>query len=72
MPNDATAYKRRTFLRKVGAGAGVLLSGAPLHSVIAQSAGQNAAPALVTSERLRPQMTSGVMSGDISRDKAII
>lgn len=72
MPNDAAAYKRRTFLRKVSAGAGVLLSGAPLHSVIAQSGSQNAAPALVTADKLRPQMPSGVMSGDISRDKAII
>ena len=30
------------------------------------------APAIVTSDRARPQMPSGVMSGDISRDKAII
>jgi len=70
--NDTPDCQRRTFLRKVSAGAGVLLSGAPLHSVIAQTTGQGTAPALVTADKLRPQMPSGVMSGDISRDKAII
>ncbi|HWW06744.1 alkaline phosphatase D family protein [Collimonas sp.] len=62
--------KRRNFLCKVTAGAGVLLTGAPLHSVIAQTAAP--APALITSDKLRPQLPSGVMSGDITRDKAII
>jgi alkaline phosphatase D len=60
--------ERRHFLRNVTAGGGALLTGTTLGPALAQAG----APALVTSEKMRPQLPSGVMSGDITRDKAVI
>ncbi|MFC5472658.1 alkaline phosphatase D family protein [Paraherbaspirillum soli] len=60
--------QRRTFLRHLSVGAGALLSGSHLKTVLAQ----NSPPALITPDQLRPQLNSGIMSGDITRDKAII
>lgn len=57
---------RRTFLRRAAAGAGTLLGAGKTIAAAAQ------APAIVTAERLRPQITSGVMSGDITRDSAML
>jgi len=57
---------RRTFLRRAAAGAGTLLGAGKTIAAQAQ------APAIVTAERLRPQITSGVMSGDITRDSAML
>lgn len=64
---DHTDRGRRRFLRAsaiASTGAGALLTGASLAR--AQS------PAIVTSQRLRPQLPSGVMSGDVTGDSAII
>lgn len=55
--------KRRRLLQGLAGGAAVL-GGSHMGHVLAQ--GQ--APALVTSERLRPQLPGGVMSGDVSSD----
>jgi len=63
--NDGKA--RRDFLRDAALGTGVLLAGGTLAPAFA---GQ--APAVVTSERMRPQVDSGAMSGDITRDTAML
>lgn len=59
---------RRQFLRNTSFGAGSLLAGGQLSSVLAQQQ----PPALVTAERLRPQILSGAMSGDVTRDAAML
>jgi alkaline phosphatase D len=59
---------RRSLLRtSVGAGAGLAVGGASLHRAWAQGA-----PAVVTSEAMRPKIPSGVMSGDVTADRAIV
>jgi len=65
--DDPADGSRRRFLHDsvvTTAGAGMLLAGMPAQR--AQAA------ATVTSERLRPQLPSGVMSGDVTRDSAIV
>lgn len=52
---------RRRFLKTSLAGGGLLLAGPAL-----------AAPAVVTSDRLRPLMNSGIQIGDASADRAIV
>lgn len=64
---DPADRSRRRFLRDsafttLGAGA---LAAAPARAQIQ-------APAVVTSERLRPQLPAGVMSGDVTRDAAMV
>lgn len=66
---DPADFRRRRFLRDSAAttlGASALMAGASA----AQAQGQSSA--IVTSERLRPQLPAGVMSGDVTRDSAIV
>ncbi|MCW5284283.1 twin-arginine translocation signal domain-containing protein [Verminephrobacter eiseniae] len=64
-----TPESRRQFLRQATLGTGgALLAAGPLSSVLAQQQ----APAVITAERLRPQVRSGAMSGDTTRDAAML
>lgn len=65
-PDSFDHHARRRFLRRAAAGAGALLGAGK--GVLAGAQ----APAIVTAERLRPQITGGVMSGDITRDSAML
>lgn len=58
---------RRVFLRRAVIGTGALLGGPALQFASAQGA-----PAVIASDAMRPQMPSGVMSGDITLDKAVL
>lgn len=73
MSNDNKPSKselqRRQFLCNVSAGAAAIIAATSLPKI---ARAQTAAPALVTSDNLRPQLPCGVMSGDITRGKAII
>jgi alkaline phosphatase D len=69
--NDPANRSRRRFLFEgatTTVGTGALIAGAtlPLSLTYAQ------APAIITSERLRPQLPGGVMSGDVTRDAAML
>ena len=65
---SATALSRRGFLAALAmAGAQALLQ--PMPSAWAQG---NKAPALVTSDQLRPSIPYGVASGDVTHHSAII
>jgi alkaline phosphatase D len=66
-PSSSSPSSRRDFLRDAAFGTGALLTGGALAPASAQQA-----PAIVTSERLRPQVDSGAMSGDITRDSAML
>lgn len=59
---------RRRFLRQLGAGTGAVIGTSPLLHALAD----NTAPAVITADRLRPQLPCGVMSGDVTLDKAIV
>lgn len=63
---------RRDLRRRMGVGAGVAMAGTPLGALAAAQAVSPASPAVITSERLRPRIDGGVMSGDITTDRAII
>ncbi|MFZ6756956.1 alkaline phosphatase D family protein [Undibacterium sp. Ji50W] len=56
---------RRQFLRQATVGASTLLGGSSLPAFALS-------PAYITSDKLRPQLPCGVMSGDITGNKAII
>jgi alkaline phosphatase D len=59
---------RRALLRRSAlAGAGLATGLAPLRAL-----GQQSAPALITSERARPQLPYGVQTGDLLGDRAIL
>lgn len=62
---------RRRFLRAAALGTGAAISVGKLTPALAQ-ADMPGAPAIVPAERLRPQVDSGVMSGDITRDTAML
>ena len=63
------ATTRRSLLRGVGlAGAGLATGGVLPARVLAQAG----APAVITSERMRPRLPYGVQSGDLAGDRAII
>jgi phosphodiesterase/alkaline phosphatase D-like protein len=65
-----TSDSRRLFLKRtVGVGAAQALASACATSVLADQSG---APAIVTSERLRPQIPYGAMTGDLTSDRAIV
>ncbi|WP_408058879.1 alkaline phosphatase D family protein [Undibacterium hunanense] len=76
MSDDLTSRnkpQRRQFLRHMTAGAGALLGGTALPGMAhEQGQEQGQAPALITADKARPQMPCGVMSGDITGNKAII
>lgn len=67
-PKYPSAESRRQFLRHATTGAGALLAAGKLPQALAQQQ----APAIVTAERLRPQLPSGVMSGDSTQGAAIL
>src|SRR5262245_43720034 len=60
---------RRRFLRQAAAAVGGL-AGASLARPPAWA--QRTAPAIVTSDRMRPSIPYGVQSGDVTRDRAIV
>ena len=63
------ATTRRSLLRCAGlAGAGLAAGGVLPARVLAQAG----APAVITSERMRPRLPYGVQSGDLAGDRAII
>ncbi|MCP1575974.1 alkaline phosphatase D [Herbaspirillum rubrisubalbicans] len=64
--NSPADHSRRRFLRDSAATA------VGSAAVIASPAALAVAPAIVTSERLRPQLPSGIMSGDVTRDSAMV
>ncbi|KWK59657.1 alkaline phosphatase D family protein [Burkholderia stagnalis] len=66
---DRIAPSRRLLLKRLVSGGGAALLGA---SGIADVLAQRAAPAIVTSDRLRPQLPGGVMSGDVTDTRAIV
>ncbi|MEV8470982.1 alkaline phosphatase D family protein [Ralstonia sp. UNC404CL21Col] len=68
--SDQPIFKptRRTLIKGLVSASGTALLGSRMAEVLAQGA----APAVVTSERLRPQVPGGVMSGDITADSAIV
>jgi alkaline phosphatase D len=65
-----TSFSRRRFLKStVGLSAVQALAGLAAKPALAD---QDGAPAIVTSERLRPKIPYGVMTGDITLDRAIV
>jgi alkaline phosphatase D len=68
--SDQPIFKptRRTLIKGLVSASGTALLGSRISDVLAQGV----APAAVTSERLRPQLPGGVMSGDITADSAIV
>jgi alkaline phosphatase D len=68
-PPRAPWVGRRTFLRSaVLASGGLVLGARPARPVEAQGT----APAVVTSEAMRPQVPYGAMTGDVSGDRAVV
>ena len=60
---------RRALLRRsVLASGGLIASG----TVVGRALAQPRAPAVITSERMRPQLPYGVQSGDLSGNQAIV
>ena len=59
---------RRIFLRQAAVGTGALLGGPALRF----AAAQQGAPAVIASDAMRPQMPSGVMSGDVTQGSAML
>ncbi len=60
--------ERRTLPKNLVSGAGLALTGSRIGDVLAQGV----APAVVTSDRLRPQVLGGVMSGDTTATSGIV
>ena len=65
-PTDVTLPARRRALRWIGAGS--LLAGGRLTEVLAQGT----SPAIVTADPARPQLPYGVMSGDVTDQRAVV
>ena len=66
---SASGLSRRSFLStSVRALGGIALGAGGARTVW----GQTAAPAVITSDRMRPGTPSGVQSGDVSADRAVI
>lgn len=68
--SDQPIFKptRRTLIKGLVSASGTALLSSRIGDVLAQGA----APAAMTSERLRPQVPGGVMSGDITAGSAIV
>ena len=68
--SDQPLFKptRRTLIKGLVSTGGAALLGSRIGDVLAQGV----APAAVTSERLRPQLPGGVMSGDVTANSAIV
>src|SRR5262245_35880077 len=65
-PRRRTSFTRRSFLTTSALGAaGLVLPRGPVWA-------QGSAPATVTPDSARPKMPSGVMTGDITADRAIV
>ncbi len=65
----ATGLSRRTLLRGSALAGGALAAGKLLPG---RAFAQGAAPAVITSEKMRPSLPYGVQSGDILADRAIL
>ena len=66
---SASGLSRRSFL----SGSARALGGIAFSAGGARTVwGQTAAPAVITSDRMRPATPSGVQSGDVSADRAVI
>ena len=67
---DRSSFKpaRRHILQGLAATGGATLLGSHIGAVLAQGL----APAVITAERLRPQLPGGVMSGDVTAHGAIV
>ena len=59
--------KRRLLLRSMAVGSSLAVAGG-LREVLAQGV----APGVITRDAMRPQVPYGVMSGDVTRDRAIV
>jgi alkaline phosphatase D len=59
---------RRILLKSLAGGAGLALAGSRIGDVLAQGV----APAVVTADKLRPQLPGGVMSGDVTATSGIV
>jgi alkaline phosphatase D len=59
---------RRILLKTLAGGAGLALAGSRIGEVLAQGV----APAVVTADKLRPQLPGGVMSGDVTATSGIV
>ena len=68
MPDRIIKPSRRTLLKGLVSGTGLALTGAGLADALAQGV----APAVVTADKLRPQLPSGVMSGDVTATSGIV
>ena len=68
MPDRIVKPSRRTLLKGLVSGTGLALTGAGLADALAQGV----APAVVTSDKLRPQLPGGVMSGDVTATSGIV
>ncbi len=64
-----STLNRRALLRRSALAGGGLLAGA---LVPARGFAQASAPAVITSERMRPTLPSGVQAGDLSGDRAML
>ncbi|SAL63851.1 Alkaline phosphatase D precursor [Caballeronia terrestris] len=68
MSEHVVRPSRRLLLKSLASGAGLALAGSRIGDVLAQGT----APAAVTSNRLRPLVPSGVMSGDVTATSGIV
>jgi alkaline phosphatase D len=68
MPDRIVKPSRRTLLKGLVSGTGLALTGAGLADALAQGV----APAVVTADKLRPQLPGGVMSGDVTATSGIV
>ena len=66
---SASGLSRRSFLSSSALALGGIALGAGTERSVW---GQTAAPAVITSDRMRPGTPSGVQSGDVSADRAVI
>ena len=68
--SDQPIFKptRRTLIKGLVSASGTALLGSRIGDVLAEGV----APAAIISERLRPQLPSGVMSGDVTANSAIV
>lgn len=68
-PSGGAAFSRRSLIRGSAAMGAALAAGRPL---VAAAQGTVAAPAIVTSDKMRPQLPSGVQAGDVLGDRAML
>jgi alkaline phosphatase D len=69
--NCSTPITRRAFLRRSSLTGGALIGGFAA-GMLGRASAQQSAPAVITSERMRPSLPYGVQSGDLAGDRAIL